>query len=73
MIALLPRPRATSCRGFAGLAPLGRDPASVRHALEHRARRPQELLLSARAPSRPSSRSASTSERLRISLAAVRG
>ncbi len=24
-------------RGFAGLAPLGRDSASVRHALEHRA------------------------------------
>jgi hypothetical protein len=24
-------------RGYAGLAPLGRDPASVRHALEHRA------------------------------------
>jgi hypothetical protein len=24
-------------RGFTGLAPLGRDPASVRHALEHRA------------------------------------
>jgi hypothetical protein len=24
-------------RGFAGLGPLGRDPASVRHALEHRA------------------------------------
>jgi hypothetical protein len=24
-------------RGFAGLTPLGRDPASVRHALEHRA------------------------------------
>ena len=23
-------------RGFAGLSPLGRDPASVRHALEHR-------------------------------------
>ena len=25
--------------GFAGLAPLGRDSASVRHALEHRAAR----------------------------------
>ncbi len=24
-------------QGFAGLAPLGRDSASVRHALEHRA------------------------------------
>jgi hypothetical protein len=24
-------------RGFAGLAPLGRDPETVRHALEHRA------------------------------------
>jgi hypothetical protein len=24
-------------RGFTGLVPLGRDPASVRHALEHRA------------------------------------
>jgi hypothetical protein len=24
-------------RGFAGLTPLGGDPASVRHALEHRA------------------------------------
>jgi hypothetical protein len=24
-------------RGFVGLTPLGRDPASVRHALEHRA------------------------------------
>jgi hypothetical protein len=24
-------------RGFAGLTPLGRDSASVRHALEHRA------------------------------------
>jgi hypothetical protein len=24
-------------RGFAGLVPLGRDPAAVRHALEHRA------------------------------------
>jgi len=24
-------------RGFAGLGPLGRDSASVRHALEHRA------------------------------------
>ena len=23
--------------GFAGLAPLGRDPETVRHALEHRA------------------------------------
>ncbi|HET7292867.1 MAG TPA: hypothetical protein VFM88_10610 [Vicinamibacteria bacterium] len=23
-------------RGFTGLGPLGRDPASVRHALEHR-------------------------------------
>jgi hypothetical protein len=26
-------------RGFTGLAPLGRDPETVRHALEHRAAR----------------------------------